>query len=98
MAADAEKRFAEARVSIDSEPNPSIEAPNFDEYYEAAFLAIVFAGMTLEAVIYDFAARHLGEEYVKQHIDRLDLVSKWVIVPQLALEPRFQKTKSNICS
>jgi hypothetical protein len=44
---------------------------------------IVFVAMSLEAAIYDYAAWHLGDTYVRNHLDKLDLVSKWLIVPQL---------------
>lgn len=45
--------------------------------------SIVFAAMTAEAVIYDYAAIYLGDGFVKAHLDKLDLVSKWVLVPRL---------------
>lgn len=49
----------------------------------AAATTIVFAGMCLEAAIYDFAAWQLGDAYVKKFLDKLDLVSKWMVVPKL---------------
>ncbi len=44
---------------------------------------IVFSAMALEAAVFDFAAIHLGDEMAKEHLDKLDLLGKWVIVPQL---------------
>lgn len=46
-------------------------------------IVIVFSAMALEAYIYDYAARHLSDKYVRDHLDKLDTVSKWVIVPKL---------------
>jgi hypothetical protein len=50
---------------------------------EAGIQTIVFSAMCAEAAIFDLAAIHLGDAYAEQHIDRLDLISKWVVVPQL---------------
>jgi hypothetical protein len=36
-----------------------------------------------EAAVFDLAAIHLGDSYAEQHLDKLDLVSKWIVVPQL---------------
>lgn len=46
---------------------------------DAGFQTIVFSAMSLEAAIFDFAAVHLGDDYVRDHLDKLDLLSKWVI-------------------
>lgn len=53
---------------------------------EAAKLAsvtMIFTTISLEAYIYDYAARHFSDSYVKKYLDRLDPVSKWVIIPRL---------------
>ena len=52
---------------------------------------IVFSAMGCEAAIYDLAAIHLTDKYATSVLDKLDLVAKWTIVPQLicgsALQP-----------
>lgn len=46
-------------------------------------ISICFSAMALEAFIYDYAARNLGDGYVSQYLDKLDLTSKWLVVPRL---------------
>jgi hypothetical protein len=50
---------------------------------QAGLKVIVFAAMCLEAAIFDYAAIHLGDKYVLQNLDRLDLAAKWAVVPRL---------------
>ena len=57
----------------------------------AGLQTIVFAAMTFEAAIYDYAAVHLGDKYVKDHIDKLDVVSKWVLCLRLISGYEFRK-------
>lgn len=49
----------------------------------AGIQTIVFAGMCFESAIYDYAALHLGDEYVRDYLDRIDLLSKWVVCLRL---------------
>lgn len=52
----------------------------------AAVTTIVFCGMCLEAAIYDFAAWHLDDNYVKTYLDKLDLIAKWMVIPKLVAQ------------
>ena len=54
-----------------------------DKLISASFIVIVFSAITLEAYIYDYAARYLTDSFVKDHLDKLDTFSKWVVVPAL---------------
>jgi hypothetical protein len=59
-----------------------------------SLIAIIFSAIAIEAYIYDYAARHLTDAYVRDHIDKLDTISKWVVVPRLITGremPRRQK-------
>lgn len=48
-----------------------------------AAIVIVFAALTIEAYIYDYAARSFSDTFSKNYIDKLDPISKWVIIPRL---------------
>lgn len=37
----------------------------------------------LEAYIWDLGAYHLGENYMKEHLEKLGILSKWEIIPKL---------------
>ena len=52
-------------------------------------IVIVFAAMCLEAFIYDYAAQNFSGHFVRVYLDKLDLKSKWVIIPQLVTGKKF---------
>jgi hypothetical protein len=51
----------------------------------------LFAAMCLEGFIYDYAATNFTDTYSKKYLDKLDLISKWVIVPRLVLGKEFPR-------
>jgi len=51
---------------------------------EHAAVTVIFACAAVELYINDAAGRLLGDNYFEKHIDRVDLLSKWVLVPRLA--------------
>ena len=55
----------------------------YQERERAAVVAITFSGMALEAFFYDYAAAALTDSYVKSHLDKLDLKSKYLVYPKL---------------
>jgi len=68
----------DGKMSIQTEIH-STEA----EMAKSALIVIVFSAMAIEAYIYDYAARHLGDVFVKDHLDKLDTLSKWIVIPEL---------------
>lgn len=62
--------------------NPTLLMQQETRIWHAGIQTVVFAGMCVEAAIFDLAAIHLGDQYTK-YLDKLDLVSKWIVVPQL---------------
>jgi len=55
----------------------------YEERERAAVIAITFSGMAVEAFLYDYAAEKLGDQHVKEHLDRLDVKTKFLRYPQL---------------
>lgn len=53
--------------------------------------SVIFAHMCLEAFIYDYAAHHFTDAYAKKHLDKLDFLSKWVLIPKLVIGKEFPK-------
>lgn len=69
-----------------------------EELSDSALTAIVFTGVAVEAYIYDFGARHLGDAFVEKNLDKLSVQSKWAVIPRLAkghiIEPGCQAFQS----
>lgn len=59
---------------------------------QACIVAVVFTAMYFEAFIYDYAASCLGDRYSKNHLDKLDFISKWVVIPKLITGKEISKS------
>jgi len=59
---------------------------------DLALKSIVFAAMSVESAINDYAGKHLGDKYYQQHLASLDLISKWIIIPRLVCERSLDKS------
>jgi hypothetical protein len=60
------------------------EIPKYEEELtKLSFITVIFSNIALESYIYDYAARHLGDSFVKDYLDKLDTLSKWVVIPKL---------------
>ena len=70
-------------IPMPDNEDPSAHFISEKELYEASFKTIVFAAMACEAAIFDLAAIQLGDDYVDKYVDKLNLVSKWVVIPKL---------------
>ncbi len=46
-------------------------------------VAITFAAMFLESVIWDYAAINTSQNLTEEHLSKIDLVGKWKVVPKL---------------
>jgi hypothetical protein len=57
-----------------------------DAIGELALVVIMFCAFTLEAYINDYAISRLSKSYLKNYLDKLDLVAKWVVIPRLVTE------------
>ena len=56
---------------------------NYERQQDAAMIAVTFSAMALEAFLFDYASDVLGDTYVLDHLDKLDLRSKYLIYPRL---------------
>jgi len=66
----------------------------YNEMITQAKLSIqsfTFGAMCLEAFIYDYAAHNFSNTYVDKYLDKLDLIGKWVIIPQLVTGKKFPR-------
>jgi len=52
-------------------------------------LPIIFGAMCLEAFIYDYGAQYLSDAFVKKHLDKLELPSKFLIITKLVTGNEF---------
>lgn len=52
---------------------------------------IIFAAMVVEAFIFHYASEHLGKRFFLDNLDRLDIKSKWLVVPRLVLNKQIDK-------
>ena len=71
-----------------------------DRQLSASVRCIVFAGMCLEAAIYDYAAWHLPPVVV-EGLDKVDFLSKWRMIPLLVAKheiPAGQLTHNSLKS
>jgi len=64
-----------------------------EKIFENYLLIIVFISMFMESYIYDYGARILGDNYIKKHIDKLDVISKWVIIPKIITTKEIDKKR-----
>jgi len=71
------KGLTDADVDYLSQKNSEIEL--------ASIVAIVFSALALEAFINYYGTQTLSKSYFENYSDRLDLVSKWLIIPRLSL-------------
>ena len=46
-------------------------------------IVVIFCALSLEAFINDYAINRTSKSYLKNYLDKLDLYSKWVVIPRL---------------
>ena len=55
------------------------------EIQRAAMVSVVFSALTLEAFINNYGLEHFSRNYFDKHLDKLPAVSKWIVIPKLAI-------------
>lgn len=79
IAADAHARMVEYVNSGEDE-----DADFQNTAQGEATITVVFSTIALESFIHNYSARKLGEGYTDKHIEKMNLETKWLLVPKLA--------------
>ena len=58
-------------------------ADTFIDINKYSRIVIIFCALSLEAFINDYAISRTSKSYLKNYLDKLDLYSKWVVIPRL---------------
>lgn len=66
------------------------------EKRECHILSIISTALFLEAYIFDYGARKESGSYIKKYLDKLDSVSKWIVVTRLVKPPGIPKDNHEI--
>ena len=48
-----------------------------------ALIVVVFSALWIEAFINDYAIGRLSKNYFKKYLDKLDVLSKWIVIPRI---------------
>lgn len=67
-------------------------------YAKSGIKTIIFSALSLEAGINDYAAWQLGDSYFEKHLSSLDVLSKWIIIPNLICKKSIDKSGPAYCA
>ena len=91
----SEKEFSKS-IEIEErwkkENDPLLRSDLEDLHFEAGVKTILFAALGIEAGINDYAAWQLGDSYFDKHLSSLDVLSKWVVIPNLVCGKSIDKS------
>jgi hypothetical protein len=54
---------------------------------------VIFVSLAIEAYIYDLGASNISDEYVLDHLDKLGIIDKWIIIPRLVFNSNMDKSQ-----
>ncbi len=66
--------------------------PIEEEINESCIITILLCSFGLEGYIFDYAARNFSDKFALD-LDRLDAVSKWIVIPQLVTGKKFPRDR-----
>ena len=70
----------------------TIEFEKKAELLECKILAALMTALFFEAYIYDYGARKKSANYITKYLDKLDPVSKWIVVTKLIAPPGLDES------
>lgn len=91
----SEKEFSKSIVIEEQwkKEKDELVRPNLEDlHFEAGVKTILFAALSVEAAINDYAAWQLGDSYFDKHLSSLDVLSKWVVIPKLVCGKSIDKS------
>jgi len=69
------KKVSDSEVGLLAEKNDAIG--------QHALVVITFSTLSLEAYINHYAISRLSRNYLTNYLDKLDLLSKWIVIPRM---------------
>ena len=63
-----------------------------EQLFESGVKTILFAALSVEAGINDYAGWQLGDSYFDKHLSSLNVLSKWVVIPKLVCGNSIDKS------
>lgn len=81
------KNLEQGKITYE-ELEPTLNAPYFDDIYMiriCSTIITVFSALCLESLINDYGIIKTSSSYFKNYLDKLDTVSKWVIIPKVIM-------------
>jgi len=83
---DIEERCKKRRVkgikTNEEIDNECLDNANIEKH---GLITIIFCALTVEAFINNYAIDNLSKSYLNNYLDKLDLLSKWIIIPKLIM-------------
>lgn len=65
-----------------------------DKLSKETVKSVIFLATFLEAYIYDYSGSHLGDKFSMEHLDKLSLTSKWIVIPKLITGKEINQSKA----
>jgi len=75
-----EKKYDSRQISEEEDREWTDIINTIDKYSR---IVIIFCALSLEAFINDYAIDRTSKSYLENYLDKLDLHSKWVVIPRL---------------
>jgi hypothetical protein len=85
----SEKELKELQINTSKQDKSSDDfvdkvAEKNDRIGRLALVVIVFCATSLEAFINHYAISRLSRNYLETYLDKLDLLSKWIVIPRVS--------------